>query len=153
MAYELALRVSNFRPGTAVRLADGQTWNFPAPPEESDADLESFGPEYPALLAAIGEAEDLPERRRGELLLAVLLLDRNYDLQPDQLRELLDCPSGGEEAQRLQRMFADLASEHLRKVRRSEVSRPATWTATRRVRVFEGLVRFARPQRQADPTP
>lgn len=153
MAYEPALRRSDFRPGTLVRLADGRSWTFPAPPGDLESDLEGFGPEYRAILAAIVEAEDLPERRRGELVLAVELLGRNYDLRPDQLRELLDRPSGGEEARRLQQAFADLAAEHLQRARGSRAPEPTARPTSRWGRLLEALSRLARPRRPVDPGP
>lgn len=152
MAYEPAVRRSNFRPGIPVRLPDGQVWIFPDPPESSAFDLEGFGPDYPEVLKAIEEAEDSPERRRGELVLAVALLDRNYDLRADQLRSLLDYPSDGEETRRLQQAFAGLASEHLRRTRSSDAPGLTVQQPTRRVRIYEALLRFARPRRPADPS-
>ncbi len=152
MADEPAVRRLNFRPGTPVRLPDGQVWSFPKPPESSAFDFEGFGRDYPEVLKAIEEAEDPSEQRRGELVLAVDLLDRNYDLRPAQLRSLLDCPSGGEEARRLQQAFAGLALEHLRRTWSSESPRLAAQQPTRRVRIYEALLRFARPRRAADPS-
>jgi hypothetical protein len=152
MAYEPTLCHPKSLRGTSVRLADGQLWIFPDPPEKHETDLEGFGPEYLEILTAIAEAEDLPERRRGELILAIHLLSQNYDLRPYQLRRLLDCPSSGEESLRLQQTFADLASEHHQQAWRLRASKPTIRQPNSWARILEFFIRYVRPGRSVDPT-
>jgi hypothetical protein len=115
MPRELSLRRPEFSPGMPVELADGQTWMLPAP---------SFpgreGPEYGGLLAAICQAEDDPERCRGELALAIYLLGCNYDLEPADYLDLLECPAGDRRLVEMQRDFREAAlvhAEHRRSTR------------------------------------
>jgi hypothetical protein len=70
------MKTRDLRPGTWVRMGDGQPWMFPHPPAPgTDA-------EYEALIRCLLEAEDEDETRRIELALSILLLSRNYDPQP-----------------------------------------------------------------------
>jgi hypothetical protein len=107
MLDEPTRRRPDFLPGSPIRLADGQLWTFPAPAHEAE-----FGPDYPAAIAAVDEAEDRAERLRAELALAILLLCRNYDLSPDALSGLLRYAPGNPALAQLQEAFGRLAREH-----------------------------------------
>ena len=124
MLYEIALRRSRFHPGPAVRLADGQAWTLPEPTSPG-----VVGEEYDALLDALGEAADTPERLRSELALAIYLLQCNYRLEPACYMALLDCPAGDVALLRMQRAFREVAESHVahrraRDARRAESTRP-----------------------------
>jgi hypothetical protein len=74
-------RRSGFEAGVDIRLSDGAVWTLPVP-SQIDA-------EYHALIAAVREAEDHAEGLRAELALTIFLLDRNYQLEPEELSSLL----------------------------------------------------------------
>jgi peptidoglycan/xylan/chitin deacetylase (PgdA/CDA1 family) len=100
---ELARRRPTFVEGTRIRLADGHDWAFPdQPPRPDDHELIS-------VLRAIGESEDRPERLRGGLALAILLLSRNYDLTPADFQAILAFAPGDTELSELQRAVHELA--------------------------------------------
>lgn len=108
-----ALRRPDLREGPEVRLADGQCWVFPAPPEGETPEAAGFEPEYPALLVAVAESEGPADRRRAELILAIHLLGRNYRLGPHEYGRLLDFPAGSACLIEAQAAFGALAVEHL----------------------------------------
>jgi hypothetical protein len=112
MLDEATARRGDFRPGRVIRLADGQGWTFPAPPEGPDGPT-GFGPTYEPTVAAIWEAEDDTERLRAELALAIGLLARNYDLDPEAYQALLDYPPGNPGLAKMQCAFHELACEHV----------------------------------------
>jgi len=123
MRNEVALRRPDFRPGIAIRLANGQAWTFPAPSASpgmaAEGDLSGRrssrpDPEYEALIRAVLEAEDEIEGRRVELALAIYLLGQNYDLGPADYSRLLEFPPGNPALAALQRDFHNLAADHLR---------------------------------------
>ncbi|WP_406695927.1 hypothetical protein V5E97_33520 [Singulisphaera sp. Ch08] len=64
-------------------MADGETWTLTV------GDQSRQDPELDALLAAAINAEDQSEALRAELALTIYLLNRDYDLSPDQLALLL----------------------------------------------------------------
>lgn len=124
MLYENALRRARFSPGPAVYLADGQPWTLPEPTSPGIG-----GEEYEALLDAVAESADLPERHRAELALAIYLLQCNYRLEPACYMALLDCPAGDVALLRMQRAFREMAEAHLahhrsQHARRAEPIRP-----------------------------
>jgi hypothetical protein len=108
MIDEQALRRPDFVEGTRIRLANGHDWSFPdQPPHPEDHELI-------AILQAIAEAEDEPERLRGELALAILLLSRNYDLSPGDFQAILSFAPGDPTLIEMQRAVHELASRHSR---------------------------------------
>jgi hypothetical protein len=119
MPHEVSARRLHFRPGPSIRLADGQWWTFPAPPGRDASGVAGFGPDYVAAVAAIGEAEDEAERFRAELALAICLLCRNYDLDPDALCDLLGYRPGDPALAATQAAFRRVAQEHARSSRSS----------------------------------
>lgn len=122
MLDERSRRRSDFLEGAALRLADGGFWTVPTPGDHANrgrpaaAALESLGPRYHAALEAIREAEDDSERLRAELVLAIILLRRNYDLDSAALQAILSFDDG-ESLTRMQRAMTDIASAHLRAFR------------------------------------
>jgi hypothetical protein len=84
MSLQRRSRRSNFGAGVDVRLSDGWVWTL-SMPSRSD-------PECDALIAAVIEAEDRSEILRAELALTIYLLDKNYDLKPEQFGSLLCFP-------------------------------------------------------------
>lgn len=95
MPDESGARRPGFVAGVEVRLADGQAWWLPGVGGEPAA----AGDPLDALLAALAEAEDVPERLRAGLALSIHLLTRNYELPPADLGALLsfapDDPAAG----------------------------------------------------------
>jgi hypothetical protein len=116
MPDEHSLRRPGFRPGTPIRLADGQEWVFPGPgelsaPEGGRTAGEPAGaadPAYGGLIDALCEAEDEPDRLRAELALGIFLLGCNYALGPGDYQRLLQAPRGAT----VQQAFRDLANDH-----------------------------------------
>ncbi len=86
---ELTCRRTSFRPGTPIRLADGQMWTLPAPPHKSEWKAVPFAAEYTGIVQAILESEDISERRLGELAFTIFLLGHNYCLTPTDYERLL----------------------------------------------------------------
>jgi hypothetical protein len=113
MLDEPSMRRADFLPGTPVRLADGGWWTIPSPAPGSEAPAAPPIERYEALLAAIDEAEDEPERTRAELALAIGLLARNYQLSPPSFRILLHWSADDAGGVEMQRMFRRVALEHL----------------------------------------
>lgn len=124
MRDELSCRRTEYRPGRAVLLADGQHWTFPAPTEGEPAGTGPFGPDYEALLRAIIEAEDQDERRRAELALAIELLACNYRLTTDDYAALLDFETGDPALPAVQAALGEIAYDHLRTFRSTAVEAP-----------------------------
>lgn len=133
MPEEILLRRPEFLPGMSIRLGDGRAWIFPAPPGDGrgdrglDAERVGLGPDYPALVAAVSEAEDPPERLRAELALAIALLAHNYDLGPVEFQDLLRFPTGSPELAEVQQAFHELAREHVRALRGRDMLAPRAW--------------------------
>ena len=125
MLDEKSLRRPDFIEGAALRLADGSFWTVPMPPGRTTSKspssnptrtLESFGPQYLALLDAMRDAEDGAEVLRFELALAICLLRQNYQLDPSTLGNLLSF-SNTDDLTRMQRTMSEVASAHLRALR------------------------------------
>jgi hypothetical protein len=120
MLDEFALRRQDFLPGHPIRLADGQCWTFPATPMHgasgtvAPGEAAGFGPDYAALVAGVRKAEDEVERLRAELVLALCLLWRNYDLSSADLFDLFGYPPGDLSLAEVQREFHRVALEHVR---------------------------------------
>jgi hypothetical protein len=110
---ELLSRRPEFRPGSQIRLADGQLWTFPAPGDGERLGLENES-EYRGLIRVILESEDTSDWRMAELALAIHLLQSNYRLDPPELSHLLTFPSGSSELMQSQRDFEALAVAHIR---------------------------------------
>jgi hypothetical protein len=106
---EPSARRAEFAPGATVVLADGQGWSLPL------RDAARDDPEYDALLDAVAEAEDTAERLRAELALTIFLLDRNYALNPDEIRALLTFRPGDPRLSEAQAAVHALALESLRR--------------------------------------
>jgi hypothetical protein len=109
---EGSARRFDFVDGVTVRLADGDWWSLPL------RDTRKPEPEYDELLAAVCEAEDREERLLGELALMVSLLDRNYNLAPNELAELLNFSQGDPALAELQYTVHSLVIESVRRLRR-----------------------------------
>lgn len=114
MLDQRALRSTDYREGTEIRLADGQCWTFPAPGGMSGPESPAADPNYLPILEAILDAEDTPDRLRSELVLAIHLLGRNYRLRPREYRKLLGFPAGSPALAAAQHAFHELATQHLR---------------------------------------
>jgi hypothetical protein len=105
MIDENSRRRSGFRNGIAIRLADGRPWIFPEPVSGRALD----DPHLLAILEAIREAEDHVDLLRAELVLAIHLLGRNYELGPEDYQELLAFEPGGTTLAQVQRAIHNLA--------------------------------------------
>jgi hypothetical protein len=119
MVDEQALRRPAFSEGLRIRLANGQAWSLPDQPPYKE-DLEHL-----AVLREITEAEDAPDRLRGELALTIYLLSRNYDLLPDDYRVILEFAPGDPALAEMQAAVHDLANEQIRVLRRLADSGPS----------------------------
>ena len=120
----LLCRRPSFRAGFEIKLADGHEWTFPAPQDRSISSDSGAGDEYLGLLRAVWEAEDIHERRLGELALAIYLIELNYQLSPAQLEFLFTFPPKSPELADSQRAFDLLAREHLQSVSREAILPP-----------------------------
>ena len=107
-------RRADFLPGCTVCLADGQLWTLPTAPRAAESSHE-LGPDYDALLDALVQAEDETDRARGELVLVIFLLTRNYHLAPEEYQSLLIAPSGSPAHARLKNQFREIAEVHTRR--------------------------------------
>jgi hypothetical protein len=110
---ELTCRRSSFRQGRRIRLADGQTWTFPAPPQGSEWKSLPFGAEYTDILQALQESEDSAEENLAKLALSIFLLGHNYHLSPVDYERLLGSTPASPDSSELQNAFQYLAQEHL----------------------------------------
>jgi hypothetical protein len=94
-------RRPTFTQGSAVQLADGQSWTFPKAriqfrPRILDGHAEvmggsRFGPEFDGdmdILFGVVEAEPV-DRLRAKFQMAVRLLLANYDLSDDEISNLI----------------------------------------------------------------
>jgi hypothetical protein len=99
---EKALRKPGFQPGFKIKLADGQEWVFPKPrlrffPKIGDDGSvgvdggATFGSECDGQLDAIFGVDetDAFERLRLKFEMAVRLLGANYELKPEDYRQLI----------------------------------------------------------------
>lgn len=124
MLDEKTRRRAEYRPGQAIRLADGQDWTFPAPPDPDGLDAggpaascDAFGPVYEALIHAVCDAEDWDDARRCELALALYLISHNYELDAPDYQALFGFEPGSAELARAQAAFHALAADHARRLR------------------------------------
>lgn len=115
---ECHFRRGNFLGGLPILLADGQEWAVPGPREIACAD-EGVRADVEDLVSVIVEAENQVESRRGELALAICLLETNYELSPADYQRVLDCDPGDPRLVAMQAAFRDLARRH------AEALRPA----------------------------
>lgn len=138
MLDERSLRRPNFRTGVEVRLADGQSWTFPAPPESSGdcpagVDGLRTDPQYRAIVGAILEAEDRDDRLRAELALAIYLLGRNYRLGAAEYGRLLEYRPGDPALEAMQAAVGEVAAGHAREaLRRADLQPTGTPAMLRR---------------------
>ena len=144
---ELLCRRSSFRQGKQIRLADGQMWTFPAPPQEAEWTFPAppqesewkaipFGAEYTGIIQAILESEDISERRLGELSLTIFLLGHNYHLSPADYERLLGTSAGSLDSKNWQLAVQQFTHEHIHSfVRASQVSLTAQRAAARGGRI------------------
>jgi hypothetical protein len=119
MIDENALCLPTFVEGTRITLANGQAWSLPDP--------SSFGEDqnHQALLRAIVEAEDEPERLRAELALTIFLLSRNYRLTSADYMAVLDYGPGDPALGELQAVVHELAARQCRALRPVVPATPA----------------------------
>jgi hypothetical protein len=110
---ELIWRRADFRAGREITLANHQPWTFPSPHKRPGLASRDPADEYFGLLRAVREAEDLHERRLAELVLAIYLIELNYQLSPSQLEFLFTFRAGSPELADAQDAFSALAGEHL----------------------------------------
>src|SRR5262249_37458682 len=101
---------SSFRSGRSIRLADGQSWTFPAPRERVASSLSEG---YSAHIAAQFEAEDEAELRRAELAFAIYLLGENYALSPTDYQRLLEFAPDSGDSTVWRNEFHEVAQEHV----------------------------------------
>lgn len=113
MRCEQALRLPDFRDGVAIRLADGQEWILPAPPQD-DEDAADFGREYEALVGAVQEAVDPSERRLAELCFIIFLLGKNYELDASDYEGLLELAPDRATLRAMQESFHEVAVAHIK---------------------------------------
>jgi hypothetical protein len=114
MLHEPSSRRSSFRGGRQIRLADGQTWIFPAPlnaPEWKNVPFES---EYTDIIQAMLHAEDRNEQNLAELAFAIFLLGHNYCLSAGDYEELLGSTVELSDSRGWQYELHQLSEEHLR---------------------------------------
>ena len=112
MVDEQLLRRPTFAEGVRIRLADGQAWSLPDHPPYREDD------EHIAVLRAIGEAEEALERTRCELVLAIVLLSRNYDLTSRDYQAILGYAPGDPALAEMQRAVHALARKQCQGLRR-----------------------------------
>jgi hypothetical protein len=110
---EALSRRADFRDGRKIRLADGQTWSMPPPPNASEWGSPPFDAVYTGLVSAIAEAETRHERHLAELSLAIFLLGHNYCLDPQDYEQLLSFSPDSADLTEWQSAFRNLAQEHL----------------------------------------
>jgi hypothetical protein len=113
MVDELLCRRSSFRPGSRIRLADGQAWAFPLPTREWAGKAWPAAEEYTGLIQAMIEAEDHAERCLAELAFAIFLLEQNYRLSPVDYQQLLDFGPESQASNDWRFACHQLAQEHL----------------------------------------
>jgi hypothetical protein len=111
---ELSSRRPSFRPGRQIRLADGQFWMFPAPPQSSEWRVLPFDRQYVDILQAISESEDHAEQSLGELAFTIFLLGHNYLLTPADYERLLGSAVASPVAGDWKHALGHCAQEHLR---------------------------------------
>lgn len=114
MPNEASLRRRDFRPGRAIRLADGQEWIFPGPRCSPPGALDFEAAADAATVTAVFEAFEPPDRRRAELALAIRLLGHNYRLGPGDYRALLTHDRESPALAATQNAFHELALEYAR---------------------------------------
>ena len=107
MLDEQTKRRSDFCQGMNIRLFNGHFWTLPI------RDEFSIDPDLDALLVAIMDAEDRADRLRLELAMAILLLNRNYELSPDEISSLLQFPPGDHNLEKFQEDLHGLAVRFL----------------------------------------
>ncbi len=113
MLDEFSRRQSSFRQGRQIRLADGQIWVVPAPPEGSEWKAVPFGANYTDVIRALVDAEDSSEQRLAELAFAILLLGHNYRLSPADYERLLGSTADSPDSRDWQFAFHQIALEHI----------------------------------------
>ena len=110
MVDERAARRADFRNGPELLLADGQLWTL------ADRFPQGEDPEYDRTVRAVFQAQDEFERLLGEMAVCILLLSRNYSLEPEQLRRILSFPAGDpaliRQQQSLRAIIEDQARRH-----------------------------------------
>ncbi len=114
MLHELSSRRSSFRDGRQIRLADGQTWIFPAPLKASEWTNVPFGSEYTGIIQAMLQAEDRYEQNLAELAFAIFLLGHNYCLSAGDYEQLLGSTVELSDSRAWQHELHQLSQEHLR---------------------------------------
>ena len=92
---EHSRRRPSFRSGCEIQLSDGQIWNLPAPPTNSERNGVASDAAYIDIIRAIMESEDVSERCVAELAFAILLLQSNYHLGAADYQRLLGSSARG----------------------------------------------------------
>jgi hypothetical protein len=109
MLNEFAKRRPDFRGGLPILLADDRPWAMPGPRETSPGEV---GDDRRArLVRMVAESENRADRLLGEMALAIHLLAVNYDLRPDDYRQLLEVDRADP---RFERMIDDFHAIYLR---------------------------------------
>lgn len=118
---------SKRRPGldpeacTPVVMSDGQVWFLPRPyltftPIFRDGRPAgtwrwlSYGPPIDELIAAVGAAEKVPEFVLAVVCLGAFMLRRNYELEDEELAEVLVYRDGDPESVRIARELCNVAT-------------------------------------------
>lgn len=125
MPNEASLRRRDFRPGRAIRLADGQEWIFPGPRCSPPGALDFEAAADAATVTAVFEAFEPADRRRAELALAIRLLGHNYRLGPGDYRALLTYDRNDPALTATQNAFHELALEYARRLWPADVDEDA----------------------------
>lgn len=117
MILESSRRRLTFKEGVGFLLADGQYWELPIDPPGADrgASASMRGrpteAEFQELLIEAQEAESDDEANRYNLAVAIHLLSRNYELEAQELRALLNFPPSSAAADSLMRRVSQLVAE------------------------------------------
>lgn len=106
---ETELRKPEWAEGEWIVLADGQKWSIPKPTirvrprfDGAQVDLSAtttFGAAFDSMVEEIDNAESGADRIRALYRLAIALLERNYNLQPDDYGNLLEFTIGDEQGE------------------------------------------------------
>jgi hypothetical protein len=96
---ETAMRRPTFEPGIAIKLDDGQEWEFPRPRVKWRMVLREdvrvlagrthFGPEFDEMRERLNAAENDGDYLMASFTVAAWLLRRNYDLTEAEALDLL----------------------------------------------------------------
>lgn len=139
MLNEFDKRRPDFRGGLPILLADDRPWALPGPRETSPGGVADE--RTARLVRWVAESRNRADRLLGEMALAIHLLALNYDLAPDDYRQLLEVDRADP---RFARMIDDFHANYLRHAKALE---PAPLAEARTPIVRRIVSIFARPGR------